>query len=166
MTVRHPTPPEAGDRLPTVDLPTPAGPAPLRAPERGSPVIFLPSVRTSEKLERWTERFLAAANDFSAWYARPLLVLADSDADTATRQDRVERVADPDGALRERLGIAREESALLVADRWGVLYHVTRTPDPDALPDTAEIEEWLRYLATQCPECGVIDEPGYGEWAP
>jgi hypothetical protein len=29
-----------------------------------------------------------------------------------------------------------------------------------------EIEEWMKFLATQCPECGVIDEPGHGEWAP
>ena len=27
------------------------------------------------------------------------------------------------------------------------------------LPDAAALEEWFRFLATACPECGVIDDP-------
>lgn len=56
------------------------------------------------------------------------------------------------------------EAAVVVADRFGVVYDQAHSRDANDLPDTAALIEWLRFLATQCPECGVPDEPGFGEY--
>ena len=72
--------------------------------------------------------------------------------------------ADPDAWAA--LGIPEGESALIIADRWGEVYFGRHSGTFADWPPPARIEEWIRFLAMQCPECGVIDEPGYGEWAP
>ena len=48
---------------------------------------------------------------------------------------------------------------LLVVDRYRQVYAVHESTDPGDLPSAAELEEWFRFLATACPECGVIDDP-------
>jgi hypothetical protein len=73
-------------------------------------------------------------------------------------------VLDRNGDLRRRVGVEEGSWALLIADRWGVLYDVVQTEDVDDLPDLDDIDAWLKFLATQCPECGVIDEPTSPEW--
>lgn len=50
--------------------------------------------------------------------------------------------------------------SVVIVDRYGQVWFESETE----LPDAREIEEWTKFLATQCPECGVPDEPGYGEW--
>ncbi len=49
-----------------------------------------------------------------------------------------------------------EEHRLLVVDRYGQIYDA-RTAS--GLPSVGELEEWFKYLATACPECGVVDDP-------
>lgn len=34
------------------------------------------------------------------------------------------------------------------------------------LPDASEVVEVVRFIATQCPECGVPDTPTRGSWGP
>jgi hypothetical protein len=58
---------------------------------------------------------------------------------------------DSDGQLKRsaRIGIL----SILIVDRWGVvqLRHEAREAHDFLAP--SEIEDWLRYLAIQCPEC-------------
>jgi hypothetical protein len=67
----------------------------------------------------------------------------------ATWDGRV-HVSAPDGEATHRL---------LVVDRYRQVYAVHDEADGDALPDAHELSEWFRFLATACPECGVIDSP-------
>lgn len=53
----------------------------------------------------------------------------------------------------------REQHRLLIVDRYGQVYAVHESPEADALPDADAVEEWFRFLATACPECGVLDDP-------
>ncbi|MGH2444467.1 MAG: hypothetical protein ACRDGD_00280 [Candidatus Limnocylindria bacterium] len=62
-------------------------------------------------------------------------------------------VAEADGARTHRL---------LIVDRYGQVYAVTDAADVADLPDADALEEWFRFLATACPECGVIDDPLLG----
>ncbi|HEX2141865.1 MAG TPA: hypothetical protein VHK28_06255 [Candidatus Limnocylindria bacterium] len=55
---------------------------------------------------------------------------------------------------------------LLILDRYGQVYEVTDAPDAAALPDAHNLAEWFRFLATACPECGVIDDPIGRGWVP
>lgn len=114
-------------------------------------------------VRKWLGPVAAAANDIEDWYARLVLVLGDGGAaDAAGDSRRV--VIDENGAVRAALGLERGESAVIIADRFRQVYHSARVDSPDALPGPDDIEQWTRFLATQCPECGVIDEPGRGEW--
>lgn len=73
----------------------------------------------------------ARADDFAAWDGR--LVVAPTDGKATHR--------------------------LLVIDRYGQVYAVHDAADAADLPDADALEEWFRFLATACPECGVIDDP-------
>lgn len=48
--------------------------------------------------------------------------------------------------------------SVVVADRWGEIQHlVEMEASLEGAPEPAELRDWLRYLATRCPECE-------GEW--
>ena len=79
----------------------------------------------------YADALAARADDFAAWDGRVL-------------------VHQPDG---------HEAHRLLILDRYGQVYAVHEAATTDALPDAEALEEWFRFLATACPECGVIDDP-------
>ena len=72
----------------------------------------------------------AHRDDFAAWDGRVI-------------------VDEPDGEATHRL---------LIVDRYGQVYAVHDEADVGALPTPHDLEEWFRFLATACPECGVLDE--------
>jgi hypothetical protein len=48
---------------------------------------------------------------------------------------------------------------LLIVDRYGQVYSVSNADAAADLPDADALTDWFRFLATACPECGVIDDP-------
>ena len=60
-------------------------------------------------------------------------------------------LADPDRTLAARLGISAP--AVIIADQYGEIHLAAPAGDAHHLPHPAEIVDWLRYLAIQCPEC-------------
>jgi hypothetical protein len=82
-------------------------------------------------LDRYRATLDSAADDFAAW-------------------DGVVVTADPDDDSTHRL---------LVVDRYRQVYAVYEAADAGSLPGAHELEEWFRFLATACPECGVLDDP-------
>lgn len=73
----------------------------------------------------------AAATDFADWDGQVV-------------------VSETDGAPAHRL---------LIVDRYRQVYAVHDATDAADLPDAHELSEWFRFLATACPECGVLDDP-------
>jgi hypothetical protein len=55
---------------------------------------------------------------------------------------------------------------VVILDRYGQVYEVTDASDGDGLPDAQALAEWFRFLATACPECGVLDDPIGRGWVP
>jgi hypothetical protein len=88
-------------------------------------------------LEDYREALEAAAPDFGAWDGRVVVT------------------SPGDGALHR----------VLVVDRYGQVYEVFEGEEA-TLPDAAALEEWYRFLATACPECGVLDDPIGRGWVP
>lgn len=41
----------------------------------------------------------------------------------------------------------------LVADRWGEIVFVAQADDVSALPEPADLVEWLTFAQMRCPEC-------------
>ena len=88
-------------------------------------------------LDTYVAKLDAAADRFSEWDGR-LVVLP------------------PDGEPQHRV---------LVVDRYGQVY-AAFDGDEKELPDAEALEQWFRFLATACPECGVIDDPVGRGWVP
>lgn len=147
----------------------------LRAHTREATVMLLLPVRTGP-LPSPLRRLLAAEREMRRWDGRLVVVVAEEDEESVVRMLREEVadsppstvLADPSGDLRQHFGLATDGVALLIADRWGQIYHAAEASpggEHGALPGPDGVVEWLKYLATQCPECGVPDEPGYGDWS-
>jgi hypothetical protein len=95
---------------------------------------------------------IPGAGDLSD-YARQIELHAE---DFAAWDGRVVRL-ESDGAVDHRV---------VIVDRYGQVYDSTSAADPAGLPSSHDIEEWFRFLATACPECGVIDDPRPRDWTP
>lgn len=108
----------------------------------GGPVRTLEAVAIvtpgTGRISAYREQLSAAAPGFAAWDGRVTWL-------------------DPDGEGAHRL---------IVADRYGQVYAVEDAADADELPRSHELEEWFRFLATACPECGVLDDPIGRGWVP
>jgi len=153
-----------GGRLPALTLPDEDGsPVRLRDPARGAPVILLLPDHPAKGFAGYAESLAAARERLRAWYGRPLLVTG-AGGGSPLRRPHLPVLNDREGSLRSRSGAGGKAGALVVADRWGQIYLLTATEQAGDLPAIDALEEWVKYLATQCPECGVIDEPGHGEW--
>lgn len=154
---------QVGDRFPVTTLPSPSG-HPIQlvgVPRRSLAVLVLP--RDPAPFESYRRQFQERLETMREWCGRPVVVRAECTPAINPGQHAAETV-DATGELRERLGLAPTEAAVVVADRWGEIYSIQSATRADDLPGMEETEEWLKYLATQCPECGVPDAPGYGEW--
>ena len=83
--------------------------------------------------------------------------------DTSSYADALAARADAfaawDGRFVERPPDARDAHRLLILDRYGQVYAVHDAARISDLPDADALEDWFRFLATACPECGVIDDP-------
>jgi hypothetical protein len=82
-------------------------------------------------LEAYRSDMNAAATDFAGWDGQ--VIIADADGEPTHR--------------------------LLVVDRYRQVYAVHEAIDATDLPDMHALTEWFRFLATACPECGVLDDP-------
>lgn len=49
--------------------------------------------------------------------------------------------------------------AVFVADRFGEIYAEYSSKDPLGLPRIDEALQWLTFISSQCPECGVPEWP-------
>lgn len=160
----------AGERLPRLTLPrAPSGESvSWRAPPRGAPVVVFLHAADCEACRAYLGELAGLGRELDVWDGRPLAV---APGDTAAAAPLAATVpfpvlADADGLARRRCGVPDGSAAVFVADRWGRVYHAVTAASERELPAPRQVAEWLKYLATQCPECGVPDEPGYGAWAP
>ncbi len=75
-------------------------------------------------------------------YARTLdakaPVFRDHDAECVVTRDEVPGLPAP---------------AVLIADKWGEIAHITEPLDSAGLPGPTELIEWVDYVRRRCPEC-------------
>lgn len=82
-----------------------------------------------------------------------------TDAYLAGLASRRSDFADWDGNFVVLAPDGEPDHRLLIVDRYRQVYAVHDEADAARLPDADALEEWFRFLATACPECGVIDDP-------
>jgi hypothetical protein len=169
MVIHSGRPLAAGDRLPILELRSAPHGRIEKFRQRSPDALVLLLLPEDGPASRVTVEALAdRAEAIEHWYAHILVVAGPPEhaAEIASHtRGKLTVIADPDRATFERIGIAAGNAALVIADRYGQIYELAEATAATEIPSTDEIEEWTKFLATQCPECGVIDEPGYGEWA-
>jgi hypothetical protein len=101
---------------------------------------------------RYLSAVAGAASDLAAWDGRVVVLLpgALGDAETMRRE-----LALPFPVASEALDQAPliDGAGVVIADRYGQIYHVADAgTGHEVLLPPRELEEWLKFLATQCPE--------------
>ncbi len=151
--------PSAGDVLPSAPVASaPAGtPVSLRS-GRGPRIVLVAHDADCNACRAWLDALAADDRARADWGARVAYLVPDSLPRArqvhAQLPEGVQVLSDPESAL----GLA--PGWLVIADEWGEVYFATTVEGAHDLPDAAEIAEWARFIAVQCPEC----EQPEGAW--
>lgn len=125
---------------------------------RGPRVVVVVHSSGCTGCRTYVDQLAAASQAFSEWGGRLSVVAYESEEQASTlRTDErahVQVLSDPDATL------GAEAAAVLLADEWGEVHYAVHGVTDHALPDAAEITEWLRFISIHCPEC----EQPEGEW--
>ncbi len=72
-------------------------------------------------------------------------------------------LADQDGRIHRQAGATddqgQDSAAVYVTDRYGEVFGVYRVRDGQPLPGVPEIQNWLEFINSQCPECEPPEWP-------
>lgn len=137
--------------LPHLELPSATGRSvQLRSPGRSSTVLVrIHNARCAECLA-YVQALSNAVSDFTAWDGRVVVLVPGTVADAEAVKEGPAR---PFTVLAdEEAQVPLDGAAVVIADRYDQIYHVADAGDGHALPSPGDIEDWLRYIATQCPE--------------
>jgi peroxiredoxin len=89
------------------------------------------------------------------WDGRVVVVVPGEVEDAARLVEAVDLpfpvLADPERRLSHRLNL--QGAAVLVADPWGEVRFRHDAGAAHDLPSPAELVDWARFVAIQCPEC-------------
>jgi peroxiredoxin len=146
------------ERLPDLRLPTAPGGAPVPLVPSGGrrvPVILAVHAADCAGCRAFAQSLAAADAELREWDAH-VVVVVPGDAEGAARFADVAAlpfpvVVDAERKLWMRTGM--EGAATIVADPWGEvrMRHVAGAAHD--LPSPAELVDWARFVAMQCPEC-------------
>jgi len=142
------------DRLPDITLPGADGvPVRLRARGRRATLLLLVHAPGCAACGAFVQGLEAEADEIEAWDGRPLIVQPEpGPAAAAPAPGRhFPLLSDPDARVSTALSV--RPPALVLADQWGEVHLRHEAGEDHRFPTVAEIVEWLRFLAIQCPEC-------------
>jgi peroxiredoxin len=140
-------------RLPDLALPSARGGAEqrLRAGGRLSPVLVLVHPGACAGCAEFVAQLAAAAPALEEWDGRVLVITPDPPQEGQDAGGAFPLLSDPERRLSAALGIT--PPAVVVADQWGEVHLAGEAGEGHGFPAVAELEQWVRYLAVQCPEC-------------
>jgi hypothetical protein len=92
-----------------------------------------------------------ARSAFASWDGRVIIARPDAPRGAGATGEPAEPQEPAHGAptIPDRFGGAPR---VIVADRFGDIFHVDDGGIGHRLPEPRALEDWLRFLATQCPE--------------
>jgi hypothetical protein len=123
----------------------------LRSRGREATVLVRVHDATCRDCRRYLTELAAAGIDLVWWEGRVVIVvpgpLGSASALRASLGPSFTVLSDADdrAALVDGAGV-------VVADRYGQVFFVGEAGGAHAFPPPREVEEWLKFLATQCPE--------------
>lgn len=156
--------PSVGDRLPVRSVRTSEGATITVRPSPSRAVIMLLPHPDCVQCDAYLRQLSQERARFLRWSAVAVTIVADT-----SEADRVSAFIDlpvaADRALRHRWGL-EDTAAVVVADSHGEIWDRSMAVGGHTLPGVDDIEEDVKFIAIQCPECDVLDIPGLGEWEP
>lgn len=147
------TPIQVGDRLPDLRLPRSDGATvrPLRGPHRDAVVVVALHDVGCDACRDYLRALAGAGSRFRVWDGSVNAVAVSGDETLqAELGSAVQLLVDADRKLLGRVE-ATGGPVTLVADRYGQVFHIHDGEQHNGM-EPRELEEWLKYLATQCPE--------------
>lgn len=143
-------------RLPDLRLqPVGGGPAvSLRPRGRKAPILVLVHPGGCADCRAYLGRVAEHRAEIEEWDGRVIAVVPGPDSAEAAEfwnGTPFPVVADPDGRVADALSV--EAPALAVADQWGDIHAAEAAGPEHHFLEPAELVEWARFLAIQCPEC-------------
>ncbi len=139
-----------GGFLPNIDLPSVLNGTPVPLRGSGGKTTVLVTVHSAHcaGCREYLDRLAAAAGEFEIWDGRLAVLVPGAPAGAARFEAPFGTVlADEHGRLADPAS-----ASVLVADRYGQIFHAVRAGTTHDLPSARELEEWLKYLGTLCPE--------------
>jgi hypothetical protein len=123
---------------------------------RGSRVLVaVHSIRCKECIA-YLQDVLRNVGEIAEWGGRLTAVMPGPVKDAARLSavigHKCECLADPGRSIA-----SGDHAAVIIADEWGEVFFAAEPSPAHNLPAPAEIVEWTRFIAIQCPECGVPD---------
>lgn len=148
---------QKGDRLPFLALPQVlGGPEQNLRGGRGPRVLVTMHDLRCDRCLGYVEELAALASRLEEWGARVSVITpgnGEANADALFEVD-LPVLRDADGR------IARGQLAVIIADEWGEVYFASEPDDLHGAIPVAEVLDWVRFIAIQCPEC----EGPEGNW--
>jgi hypothetical protein len=148
-----------GALLPALSLDSvPAGTTVGLRSGRGPAVFVLTHSSGCQQCAQYLQQLARAADLVLGWGGRLFAVVPgaaqDATALLGSRPHPLRVLADREGKL------ANGNAQVIISDEWGEVYFATDSRSTHELPTPGTIEEWVRFIAIQCPEC----EGPEGEW--
>ncbi len=160
------TRPAVGERRPPLQLRAAESQATVRwtLPARKATYLVFLHAPSCDNCHAYLERLRRHSADLQAGWDGRVFAVVPAAPDGMGRMAHLPApglsiLADPDRSARRRYGVEEYALAGFVADRWGQIFDVVDAEHADDLPGPDALQSWFRFLATQCPECGVPDVP-------
>jgi hypothetical protein len=136
--------------LPRIELPSAPESRPVALHPVSGQTTVLMSVHsaTCNGCRHYLDSLAPSAGEFNVWDGRLLIAVPGSISESQLLHapfgkvlaDQGERISSPDNA------------SLIVADRYGHIFEAVHAGGTHQLPAPRQLEEWLKFLGTLCPE--------------
>jgi hypothetical protein len=119
-------------------------------------VIAAPAATPDPRWLTWIDDFVAALPQTPVEDAIGFALLAPEWRAHIAERGGVEHQSqslllfDDEGVFRERLGAGDERGALLIADRYGVIFHAAHGAPDDSEMEPSSIPGWIEFIACRC----------------
>jgi len=146
------------ERLPDLRLPSASDGAPVPLVPTGGrlvPVVFAVHSADCAGCRTFAQALAAADAEMREWDGRVVVVVPGAVEEAARFAEGAALpfpvLVDAERKLWTRMGM--EGAAAIVADPWGEVRMRHAAGAAHDLPTPAELVDWARFVAIQCPEC-------------
>ena len=144
------------ERLPDLRLPSATGGAPVPLVASGGravPILLCVHHAECAGCRAWVQAVAGAEAELREWEGRALVIVPAAVDEAARFAEGMPFpvLADEARKLWARMGM--EGAAVVVADPWGEVRYRQVAGAAHDLPSAAELVDWARFVAIQCPEC-------------